>query len=147
MAELTQADADLLLAMEKHRVDEEPHAYPSLGGFVRVELQSVDRREKFSLDVRRSRLVLEKGTYQNRARGVVILARLDWGGAPHRNPDGAEIGCPHLHLYRQGFGDKWAMALPPDSFAASADLWQRLQEFMTFVNITVRPNITQGLFA
>ncbi len=35
--------------------------------------------------------MLTKGTYQNRARGVAILARLDFGGAPHRNRDDQEI--------------------------------------------------------
>lgn len=145
--DLTQEEAEALLAMEKHRADEVLYAYPGMGGFVRIPLRSADQRESFSLDIRRGRLVLEKGTYQTRARRAVILARLDFGGAPHRNPDGAEIGCPHLHLFRVGWGDKWAHALPSGPFAVIGDPWQRLQEFMTFVNITVRPNISQGLFA
>jgi hypothetical protein len=37
---------------------------------------------------------------------MVVLVRLDLGGAPHRNPFDEEIGVPHLHLYREGFGDK-----------------------------------------
>jgi hypothetical protein len=83
---LTQEDADALLAMEKHKVDDTPYEYPSLGGGVRIPLQSLDKRESFFLDITRSQIVLTKGTYQNRARGVAILARLDFGGAPHRNP-------------------------------------------------------------
>jgi hypothetical protein len=75
--------------MEKHKVEDTPYEYPSLGGGVRIPLQSPDKRELFFLDITRSQVVLTKGTYQNRARGVAILARLDFGGAPvssHVNP-------------------------------------------------------------
>ena len=68
--------------MEKHTVDDAEHEYPSLGGGIRVPLVSADKRESFSLDVTRSQVKLTKGTYQNRGRGVVVLARLDFGGAP-----------------------------------------------------------------
>ena len=44
---LTQEDADALLAMEKHKVDDIPYEYPSLGGGVRIPLQSLDKRESF----------------------------------------------------------------------------------------------------
>jgi hypothetical protein len=50
---LTQADADTLLAMEKHRVEDTPYEYPSLGGGVRIPLQSPDKRELFFLDITR----------------------------------------------------------------------------------------------
>ena len=63
---LTQTDADVLLAMEKHKVDDTPYQYPSLGGGVRIPLQSLDKRESFFLDITRSQIVLTKGTYQNR---------------------------------------------------------------------------------
>jgi hypothetical protein len=35
---LTQADADTLVAMEKHRVEDTAYEYPSLGGGVRIVL-------------------------------------------------------------------------------------------------------------
>lgn len=143
---LTQQDADALLAMEKHRVDDTAYDYPSLGGSLRVPLQSTDRREAFVLDITRSQINLAKGTYQNRSRAVVILARLDFGGAPHRNPDDAEIPCPHLHVYREGFGDRWAIPLPPDRFSDAGDPWLLLLEFMQFVNITLPPDVRKGLF-
>lgn len=104
--DLTQAEADALLRMEKRRVDETEYDYPDFGGRVTVPLASTDRRETFLLDIRRARIDLAKGTYQNRGRQVVVLVRLDFGGAPHRNPDGEEIGSPHIHLYREGYGDK-----------------------------------------
>lgn len=143
---LTQADADALLAMEKHKADDAEHEYPSLGGSIRVPLVSPDRREAFFLDVMRSQVKLTKGTYQHRGRGVVVLARLDFGGAPHRNPDDEQIPCPHLHVYREGFGDRWAVPLPTNRFSDAGDPWLLLLEFMQFVNITMPPNIRRGLF-
>jgi len=105
---LTQIEADTLLAMEKHRTDDTAHTFPVLGGAIVVPLISANKRENFLLDVTRGRINLKKVTYQNRARTAVILARLDIAGPPHVNPDGQEIPCPHLHTYREGFGDKWA---------------------------------------
>jgi hypothetical protein len=107
---------------------------------------SVDKREHFLLDVSRGRIDLLKGKYQKRGRHVIVLVRLDFGGAPHRNPDGQEIACPHLHLYRQGFGDKWAAAVPQERFPDTTDLWRLLQDFMRFCNITRPPIFRRGVF-
>ena len=144
---LTQAEANALIEMEKHRSDDTEWDYPDLGRHVTIPLASVDGRESFLLDLRRGQINLAKGTYQTRARQVVILARLDFGGAPHRNPDGEEIGSPHLHLYREGFGDKWAFPVPSDHFSSSHDAWQVLKDFMRYCNITKPPVIQKGLFA
>jgi hypothetical protein len=76
-----------------------------------------------------------------------VLARLDFGGSPHRNPDDQEVPCPHLHVYRAGFGDKWAITVPADKFPHMGDLWQTLQDFMKFCNVVDPPAINQGLFA
>jgi hypothetical protein len=143
---LTQAEADALLALEKHRADDAVWNYGGLAGSMAIPLISANRREHFFLDVSRGRINLERGKYQNRARYAVVLARLDFGGAPHRNPDGAEISCPHLHLYREGYGDKWASQAPADRFATGAEPWEMLHEFMRFCNVTQPPTIERGLF-
>ena len=144
--ELNQRDADALIALDKIRVSDDPVDYPGLGGRVSVPLSSLDRREEFMLDVSRGRIDLAKGTYQNRARHVIILVRLDFGGPPHRNPDGEEIGCPHLHVYREGYGDKWAAEVPNDKFSDLSDLWGTLGEFMAFCNVVDPPSFVRGLF-
>jgi hypothetical protein len=143
---LTQAEADALIAMEKTRVDDQIWLYPPLGGSISIPLLSRDKRESFILDVARGRIDIRKGTYQNRARQVVILLRLDFGSKPHQNPDGQVVACPHLHLYREGFGDKWAMPVPADAFRNLADWWQTLQDFMSYCNVTEPPLIQRGLF-
>lgn len=145
--DLSQAEADDLLAMEKHEAGQQVWYYPPPGTSISVPLTSADGRESFLLDVYRAKIALAKGTYQNRARQVVILARLDFGGAPHRNPDGEEVGSPHLHVYREGFGGKWAYPLPKDRFPKQGDRMQLLQNFMDYCNVTRPPTIQTGVFA
>ena len=143
---LTQAEAEALIAMEKHRVNEESSDFPKDGESVTLPLQSADRREQFLLDLSRGRIDLRKVKMQNRGRQVVVLVRLDLGGAPHRNPDGEEIPVPHLHVYREGYGDKWAVPVPADHFGNLDDVWQALDDFMGYCNITQPPRIQKGLF-
>lgn len=144
--DLSQSEADVLVAMAKVKVNDDLHDYPGTGGSLIVPLTSQDKREEFLLDIYRGRIDLLKGTYQNRARQVIVLVRIDFGGAPHRNPDGEEVPCPHLHLYREGFGDKWAVPLPLDQFPNSNDLWLTLEDFMRFCNVVDPPAISRGLF-
>jgi hypothetical protein len=143
---LTQADANALIALEKHRVDDAQHSLPVGGGKLEVPLQSADKREHFFLDIYQGRIDLLKWTYQNRARQVVVLVRLDLGGRPHRNPDDEEIACPHLHVYREGYGVKWAVPVPSDRFGRTTDLPGTLEDFMKFCNVTKPPRFERGLF-
>jgi len=143
---LSQSEADALIAMEKIRVNELNTDYPSLGGRISIPLVSRNKREKFILDISRGKIDLLKGTYQNRARQVVILVRLDFGGQPHRNPDGEEISSPHLHIFKEGYGDKWAAPVPSESFSNTNDMWQLLEDFMCYCSITEPPRIERGLF-
>ena len=143
---LTQAEADALIAMEKHRSSEDLFDFPWKGGSLIISLQSPDKREQFFLDISRSRIDLLKGKFQNRARQVIVLVRLDFGGAPHRNPDGEEVACPHLHLYREGYGDKWAAPAPVEFFGRISDIFGTLEDFMRYCNVTKPPKIQRGLF-
>jgi hypothetical protein len=145
MIDLTQNEADQLLAMEKHRINDHSYPFSAMLDKVEIPLQSVDGREQFLLDMSRGRINLLKGTYQNRARQTTILARVDFGGAPHRNPDGIEIPCPHLHRYREGYGDKWAEPIPA-AFGSSDDLWNLLQRFLEYCNVTEPPLFDRELF-
>lgn len=99
------------------------------------------------LDVTRAQIKLTKATYQNRARQAIVLMRLDLDGPPHRNPDGSEILCPHLHVYREGFGDKWAIAAPSDRYAETHDLFSTCIAFMRHCNITGLSKMQKGLFS
>ena len=143
---ISQAEADSLLAMEKHRADESLWRLPDLGGGIVVPLTSPDGAEAFHLDVTRCRIKLAKGTLQTRGRTTLILARLDFGGPPHRNPDDEEISSPHLHLYREGYGDKWAASVPTDCFTDLGSSWQTVMDFLGYCNVTNPPHFDRGLF-
>jgi hypothetical protein len=145
--DLTQAEANALIAMPKYRVDEQEWEFPGTGGAISVPLTSEDKREAFLLDVRRGRIDLSKVTNQNRARQVVVLVRLDLGAQPHTNPDGQIVPCPHIHVYREGFGDKWASPLPQARFRNLAEPLATLGDFMDFCNVARRPTIRRGLLA
>ncbi|MBM3157407.1 MAG: hypothetical protein FJ004_09010 [Chloroflexi bacterium] len=142
--DLTQAEADSLIALPKYKENDNVWRYPGLGGSVSIPLISVDKRERFLLDISHGQINLKKGKHQNRARQCCILVRLDFGGSPHRNPDGVEIQCPHLHLYRENYGDKWAIPVPSDKFSDTTNIWRTLQDFMKYCNIVLPPQIQGG---
>ena len=142
---LTQSEAERLIALEKHTANREPIAYPNLGGSVRAELIADEGREAFFLDVRRGSVVFSKTTNQLRARHSIILLRLDLGGAPHRNPDGAEIPCPHLHVYRENFAVKWAFPVPEELSKDLSNFKVTLFDFMTYCRIIEQPKFIFGL--
>jgi hypothetical protein len=145
--DISQVEADALIAMEKHRIDDREWLFPAPGERLAIPLTSIDKREQFMLDVSRGQIKLTKATFQNRARQAIILMRLDLNGPPHRNPDGVEVPCPHLHLYREGYGDKWAIPAEPARYSNTSDLFSTLDVFMGECNITNRPNIQKGLFS
>jgi hypothetical protein len=114
------------------------------------------------LDVTRPTIRLTKATFQNRARQAIILMRLDLDGAPHPNPEDVPAGpgyvwlapyagqimaCPHLHVYIEGYGDKWAIPVPMDRYPNVADMFSTFEAFMVHCNITRLPQIEKGLFS
>jgi len=143
---ISQAEADILMKMEKCRIDDTRYNYPWLKETISIPLKSKDKREEFILDIRRGGIEL-KGTYQNRARQVITLVRLDFGGQPHRNPDGMEISGNHLHVYREGYDDKFAVPVPSEFSHLPDDLWGTLEDFMAYCNIIETPIIDRGLFS
>ena len=144
---LSQNDADALLVIEKHRESDRSWTFPALGGKLSIPLISYDRREHFLLDFSRGSIELRKVKLQTRARQTVVLLRVDLFGTPHLNPDGEEVPCPHVHVYREGFGHKWAYPLPADHFSDPGNLWVTLDEFLAYCNVTQAPEILRGVFS
>lgn len=146
MAEhLSQSEADALMSIEKHAVLGVTYRFPAKGERLSIPLLAADEKENFHVDINRRSLALYKCTFNGRARGNLILARLDLNGSPHRNPDGVEINCPHLHLYREGFGDKWAFPLPDGVFSDLANLTTVCQDFLIYFKVVSPPQIISDL--
>ena len=144
--DLTQQEADALIAMDKHRTSDKLLNFPRPGERLAIELASADKREFFMLDVTRAQIKMTKATFQNRVRQAIVLMRLDIDGPPHRNPDGEEIPCPHLHVYREGFGVKWARPLLAERYPDTANLFSAFESFMIDCNVATPPNFAVGLF-
>ena len=132
---LTQEEAERLMDMTK--IIEKPQnvKFPFQGEHYDIKVLSADGKEAFLLDVNRGRIKISKCTYQNRYRKDIVLLRLDIDGSTHTNPDGGEMGGSHLHIYREGFGDRWAFPLPND-FSANMDLITKFLEFLDYCKIT-----------
>jgi hypothetical protein len=156
---LTQTEADALIAMEKKRITDDIYNFPDIGKVLSIPIMSLDEREQFLIDISRGRIRLTKCTYQKRYARIFILVRLDVDGPPHSNPDiplvplpylqpynGQTIQCPHLHLYVEGFMDKWAIPAPPDKFQQTNDLLVVLTDFFRYCNIVKQPVIQRVLF-
>ncbi|MGL6225972.1 MAG: DUF6978 family protein [Thermoguttaceae bacterium] len=146
MQELTQHEADRLLQTEKHYRGKESYHFPAdKETLPDIELMSSDGRAKFILNVSRKGIDLQKFTFANRAQ-IFTLARVDLlQGGRHLNPDQEIITGPHIHYYREGYGDKWAFPLP-ESFRNCQTPYQILQQFMTECHIVTRPRFEQRLF-
>lgn len=142
---LTQATVDELLSLPKRLVDDGPIAFPPAGQAISLGARSRDGREEFLIDVnRRGRIKLTKCTYQERYATVEILLRLDLDGPPHTNPDGQTLPCPHLHVYREGEGDKWAIPLPPE-FTDPTDLVVTFLDFLSYCRVDSSPVIQRSI--
>ena len=87
---------------------------------------------------------MSKLKLQNRARSAIVLVRLDVDGAPHTNPDGTCLPGTHLHVFKEGYDDKWAYPLDPGKFTSVGDPGKRFHEFCTFCNIEGVPSV-QGV--
>jgi hypothetical protein len=141
---LTQAEADQLMQTTKHFVRGPATISIPPGVDDTYELAGPGDRETFFLDVWRGTLRLTKLRFQNRVRTVVVLARLDIAGAPHTNPDGQRLSGTHLHLFKEGYDDRWAYPVDPNTFTLVNDPGKTFQEFCAFCNIESPPPV-QGV--
>lgn len=155
---ITQHDADYFFEMEKFSEEDKEYQFPYSGEKLIIPFTSADKRENFLFDIYRGSIKITKAVYQNRVRKAYILRRLDYDGAPHLNPEvenlpltilekynGIEIPSPHLHLYVEGFGEKWAV--PAELFLSldEKDVYDIMEEFFRYCNVKKMPKITKRL--
>jgi uncharacterized protein DUF6978 len=148
---LSQKEADRLLQMAKEFAEDDPIEFSKTQpmSFERA-LVSLDRRERFLLDVERGRRKRTRLRYQTRGREVIILARLELDGPDHINPPnspyhpGERIRCPHIHVYVEGFEDRVAYRLSDVSGLAVTNPTDGLltfEDFLRFCGVQEWPSI------
>jgi len=143
---MTQTEADYLIALPKRFVENDPVELGTPEKTLKRELASLDGRERSLFDAWSSGARLGNYTLQNRARTIVILVRVDVGETlEHTNPDGVLVSGPHIHMYREGYDDKFASPLDQHSFHNSADIVITFQDFAQFCRIQDLPPIVRRL--
>ena len=140
---LTQTEADQFMQMVKHFVRPPATITIPPGADDTYELAGPNNREKFLLDVWRGTLRLSKLKLQNRVRTAIILVRLDVDGAPHTNPDGERLAGTHMHLFKEGFDDKWAYPVD-SSISMLSDPGKTFHDFCAYCRIESPPPV-QGV--
>ena len=156
---ITQSEADALIAMQKKTAKAEIYNFPLPGEMLIIPIVSWDKIESFLVDVNRRTIRLTKCTYQERYQGMIILVRLDIDGSPHLNPEvvdislpylkpynGQTIPCPHLHLYVEGFMDRWAIPSPSKKFPRIENICATLNDFFHYCNIADPPLVQRSIF-
>jgi len=71
------------------------------------EIISMDSEHTFLLDFYRGSFNINRFTINTRFKKNIILIRFDSQGK-HINPDKTFFDGPHLHVYKEGYNDKFA---------------------------------------
>lgn len=139
---LTQEEADELLEMLKKCV-QKSFSLPKNGERDNLEIQAINDRSKiFIISVSRVNKSVDKVSFTARyKKGDVRLLRLDVSPTwTHRNPEalgGEKIIGTHLHLYREGFDDKYAEHFNVDD----PDLYKYFLAFLDKFNVVEKCEI------
>ncbi len=155
---ISQQDADFFFEMGKYHNEEKEYDFPTSGVKLTIPFVSEDKRENFLFDIYRGAISITKITYQNRVRKAYILRRLDMDGPTHVNPEaetvpleilepfnGKEIPCPHLHLYVEGYGEKWAIPADLIIKTEGKDIYEMMNDFFSYCNVMQFPKITKTI--
>ena len=158
---LTGEEAIYLLKMKKVLLDA---AYIGTQSRFSMDIVSEDEEEKFIFDLNKVNITL-KYTDQMRCRANIPLLRLDVGSGKHVNPRvmspcgpsdpfyNVHADCvgrvflpgePHIHFYREGYGDLWAY--PPEGFTDLGDVAKTTVEFLGKCNVLNLPSVQRVLF-
>lgn len=143
---ISQQEYDYLMALDK--VFDDPSELLSLGppplDWSRP-INAPATKDKFLLDFYRGSFELTKYTFNKRYRQTVILLRYDSLGR-HTNPDGVTFDGPHLHLYREGYNDKFAFQVEHIGISEADDRADVLKKILWYCNVQPIPVIDKGLF-
>ncbi len=142
---ITQMEFEFLLAQEEEFNLLDPIKLgPAPQQWVR-QIKSIETKDIFLLDFYRGSFELTKYTYNNRYRQSIILLRYDSKGR-HTNPDGELLDGPHVHIYREGFNDKFAFPISEVGVDLVDTMEIVLAKILRFCNVNKIPSIEVPMF-
>lgn len=65
----------------------------------------------------------------------LVLARIDKGW--HTNPDGTKVSGVHIHIYQEGYNDKWAYSIDNFNFDDASGSFLKFLEKVNFDRTTI----------
>ena len=143
---LTQSEYDYIMSQDK--VFDDPDTTIRLGPapiqWTR-QINSSVNKEIYLLDFYRGSFELTKYTINKRYRQTITLLRYDNGGR-HTNPDGEIFEGAHVHLYREGFNDKFAFPVSKIGIDATDAMESVFHKIMYFCKINRVPDIELTMF-
>jgi hypothetical protein len=108
-------------------------------------LKATNSRNSFLVDFYRGGFEISKYTVNKRYQQTIILLRYDNGGR-HTNPDDKTFDGPHVHLYREGFHDKFAYPVDKIGIEDSDTMEEVFKKLMQFCNVKRVPNVEIPMF-
>ncbi len=143
---ITQSEYDFLMSQEK--VFDDPLS-PIVLGPTPIQwtrqINSIESKELFLLDFYRGNIEITKYTINKRYRQTIVLLRYDNGGR-HTNPDGEKFVGPHIHLYKEGYNDKFAYPVSVVDIKETDSMELVFTKIMYFCNIKRMPSIEISMF-
>lgn len=140
MTVLTQAEADTLKAIEKYLLEpgrvKLPRPQTTNTYNLKYTLNSKNMQD-MKVSAYRGKKNPDKVSYRLIYGDYFILLRIDTkDNTPHQNPDGTLIAPlqPHIHIYKEGYRDKYAYPLPKD-FSDAENIMTLFIEFLTYSTI------------
>ena len=114
------------------------------------EIISLESNDTFILDFsNRGPIELRKFKYNKRYRQSIILLRFESSGK-HTNPEGTDgkvFEGPHIHIYKEGYDDKWAFPVSKIGIEnIHSTKSQILVKFLEYCNVSNYPIIQDNLF-
>ena len=109
------------------------------------DIIATNKSEFFLLDGYRGSFEVKKYTFNKRYRQVIILIRLDSLGR-HTNPDGTIFDGPHIHLYKEGFGDKFAFPVNKIGLKKPFKIEDGLIKLLKYCNVINIPSIQSSVY-
>ncbi|MCI6795388.1 MAG: hypothetical protein MR581_05365 [Lachnospiraceae bacterium] len=144
MSELTQTQADALIAMKKI-FNGRNRKIAKSGESGIFELSDEKGKNTFYFDIDRRGKIEFKCKFQERYETNDVLVRLDINSPDHMNPDGTKVGRNHIHIYREGYADRWAYDIDKYGFEIYNSFQEYFYRFCEFCNIIVPDNIQMVL--